>query len=417
MLHTGLWFYDRMGGRSSLPHASRIDLARDPAGLPLKPEYRRGFEYSDCCVDDSRLVILNAVDAAERGASMNSRMRCVSVGQQDDLWCLRVQRLQTGDIQELRSRVLVNATGPWINQVLQSVLNIQPPYKVRLDKGSHIVVRRHFAHDRAYLLQNRDGRVVFAIPFQSGFTLIGTTEEDYRADPASATISQTETDYLLQSVNGYLRDDVSRNDIVWSYSGVRSLPERSGAFTPKSRRLSREYVLALDTKSVSPLLNVYGGKLTTYRALAEAALKRLEAFLPMRPPWTANTPLPGGDIPGQIEDFTRACAGEYPFLETATLRRMIAAYGTRMSNILGNARSAVALGKEFGCGLTEAELHYLAEKEWAETAEDVLWRRTKLGLCADARSKAELDAWFCGSRHPPLRAPGTAGSNVPPTSY
>jgi glycerol-3-phosphate dehydrogenase len=407
MLRAGLWLYDRIGGRTSLPPSRMIDLTLDAAGLPLKPEDRRGFEYSDCFVDDSRLVILNAVDAAERGASMNPQTRCVSAEAQDGGWRLRVQSVQTEEMQQIRARILVNATGPWVNQVLRSVLKIAPACKVRLDKGSHIVVRRRFAQDRAYLFQNADRRVVFAIPFQSDFTLLGTTEANYRGDPAAAAISENEIEYLLRSVNAYCRVPVSRDEIVWSYSGVRALPEPSGASATQSRKLSREYVLALTTEAGAPLLNVYGGKITTYRTLAEAVLRRLSPFLPTKSPWTGNVPLPGGDIAERIEDFITACAGKYPFLDSATLRRLVCAYGTRINAVLGEARGTAELGKSFGGGLSEAELRYLAGREWAKTADDVLWRRTKLGLKLDDTGKMEVEAWF---RDMPAPADAGAGN-------
>ena len=403
VLRAGLWLYDRIGGRTSLPHASRIDLTRDPAGLPLKPEYRRGFEYSDCCADDARLVILNALDAAERGASMNPRTSCLSAQRQNGLWELKVQRARSAEVQPVRARVLVNATGPWVNRILQSALNIEPSHHVRLDKGSHIVIPRHFAHDRAYLFQNRDKRVVFAIPYQPDFTLIGTTEEDYAGDPAAAAISDREIDYLLQSVNAYFREPVSRSSIVWSYSGVRALCEQPRPSSAGARKLSREYVLELDAKHGAHLINVYGGKITTYRRLAETALACIAPFVPMKPAWTGRAALPGGDFgPGGVDEFIAVCAEKYPFVEDANLRRLVAAYGTRIDAVLGNARSAAQLGKSFGGGLTETELRYLVAQEWAETAEDVLWRRTKLGLRMTAVEKAELAAWL-------VNAPASAG--------
>lgn len=387
MLRSGLWLYDHVGGRSSLPHASSLDLTCDPAGAPLKPEYRRGFAYSDCSVDDSRLVILNAVDAAEHGASVNSRTQCVTAKSEAGLW--RLQVMSGGQGYEIRARVLVNATGPWVNEFLQTVTGIQPRHRVRLDKGSHIVVPRLFAHDSAYLFQNADSRVVFAIPFERDFTLIGTTEQDYRGDPAAVAVSESEIRYLLDSVNGYFRSPVSAEKIVWSYSGVRTLIEQAGA---EARKLSREYALDIDTSSGAPILSVYGGKLTTYRLVAEAILARLSPFLRMKPPWTASTPLPGGDLgPGGMEGYVTACAREYPFLDGVNLRRMVRAYGTRIRRFAGNG---AGLGRSFGCGLTETELRYLAEQEWARTADDVLWRRSKLGLRRSEIDEAGIARWL-----------------------
>jgi glycerol-3-phosphate dehydrogenase len=389
MLRFGLWLYDHVAGRSSLPHASSLDLRRDPAGAPLKPEYRLGFAYSDCSVDDSRLVILNAVDAAARGASVNPRTQCVGAQVEGGLWRLQVRQMECGHEREIRARVLMSATGPWVNRFLPTVARVEPRHRVRLDKGSHIVVPRIFAHDSAYLFQNADARVVFAIPFERDFTLIGTTEQDYLGDPAAVAVSDAEIRYLLDSVNGYFRSAVTPGQIVWSYSGVRTLIDQPGA---ESRKLSREYALDLDESCGAPLLTVYGGKLTTYRRVAEAALARLSPFLHMKPRWTASAPLPGGDFgPGGMEGYVSACSREYPFLDPANLRRMVRAYGTRIRGIVADG---AGLTRSFGCGLTEAELRYLAEREWARTADDVLWRRSKLGLRRSEIDEAGISQWL-----------------------
>lgn len=389
MLRFGLWLYDRVAGRSSLPRASTLDLARDPAGAVLKNRYRRGFAYSDCSVDDSRLVILNAVDAAERGASLNPRTQCVAARCENGVWRVQVRQMSTGQESEIGAHVLVNAAGPWVNHVLQAVAGAEPRHRVRLDKGSHIIVPRLFADDSAYLFQNADGRVVFAIPFQRDFTLIGTTEQDYRGDPAAVAISDAEIRYLLESVNDYFQSPVSADKIVWSYSGVRTLIEQPGA---EARKLSREYALDLDQTSGAPILTVYGGKLTTYRRVAEAALARLSPFLQIGRAWTAAVLLPGGDFgPGGVEAYVGACAREYPFLDRANLRRMISAYGTRIHRIFANSTGA---SRSFGGGLTEAELRYLAEAEWAQTTEDVLWRRSKLGLRGKEMDEAGITEWL-----------------------
>ncbi len=393
MLRTGLWLYDHVAGHSTLARASALDLTRDPAGAVLKQEYRRGFAYSDCSVDDSRLVILNAVDAAERGASMNPRTQCTTAHTESGAWRLQVRQTSTGQTGEIHARVLVNATGPWVNQFLQAIAGIEPHHRVRLDKGSHIVVPRLFAHDSAYLFQNADGRVVFAIPYQGDFTLIGTTEEDYRGDPAAVGISDAEIRYLLDSVNDYFRSPVSAGMIVWSYSGVRTLVEQPGA---EARKLSREYALDLDASSGAPVLSLYGGKLTTYRLVAEATLAQLSPYLQMKAPWTASAPLPGGDLgPGGMEEYVTACAREYPSTDLSNLRRMISAYGTRTRRIIGDGPG---LTRSFGWGLTEAELRYLAEQEWARTAEDVLWRRSKLGLRRDEIDAAGIAEWLNANR-------------------
>ena len=395
MLRLGLWVYDHLGGQTTLPPARTIDIANDPMGAVLKSGSHRAFEYSDCLVDDSRLVILNAVDAAERGASMNPRTRCVSAERRGGLWQLSLQDID-GNVNHVSARVLVNASGPWVNDVLKSMIGIKPSQAVRLDKGSHIVVRRLFGNGYAFIFQNADGRIVFTIPFQTHFTLIGTTESDYSGDPATAAIDDREIEYLLRAVNLYFREPISRTEIVWSYAGVRVLCERPGK---QSRKLSREYVLALDGKrGAAPLLSIYGGKITTYRRLAEAALTKLAPWLQMRGIWTGNAPLPGGHIPQGLQQFTSDCAARYRFMDEFTLARLIAAYGTRIPDILRDAKEWGDLGKSFGSGLTEAELGYLIAREWATTAEDVVWRRSKLGLRLNTSELHELRIWMQNNR-------------------
>ncbi len=388
MLRAGLWLYDRLGGRTVLPPSRRIDLACDPAGAPLLPKYRKALQYSDCRVDDSRLVILNALDAAERGASIHPRTRLASAARGNREWLLRVQRNGRTAQEEIRARVLVNAGGPWVNLVQHS-LRADSRVQVRLDKGSHIVVRRRFAGDCAYVLQNPDQRIVFAIPYLRDSTLIGTTESDYQGDPAAVTITPAEVDYLLTSINAWLRDPVASADIVWSFSGVRALCESPGK---AARTLSREYALVLEGDGeAAPLLTVYGGKLTTYRSLAEQALARIAPFVAAGRPWTATVPLPGGQIAGGPDRFVADCTRQYDFLPFATLKRMATAYGSRIAEILGGASSLPDLGRSFGGGLTEAELRYLVSREWAQTADDVLWRRSKLGLYVTPDERQQIE--------------------------
>jgi glycerol-3-phosphate dehydrogenase len=395
MLRLGLWVYDHLGGPTTLPPARTIDIANDPVGAVLKSGYRRAFEYSDCSVDDSRLVILNAMDAADRGASINPRTRCVSAERRGGLWQLTLQDMD-GNVHYVSARALVNASGPWVNDVLKSMIGINPSQPVRLDKGSHIVVRRRFGNGCAFIFQNADGRIVFAIPFQAHFTLIGTTESDYRGDPATAAVDDREIEYLLRAVNLYFREPISRSEIVWNYAGVRVLCERPGK---QSQKLSREYVLALDEKnSGAPLLSIYGGKITTYRRLAEAALTKLAPSLQMRGTWTGDAPLPGGNMPQGLQQFTSDCAARYRFLDEVTLTRLVAAYGSRTPDILRDAKDWADLGKSFGSGLTQAELDYLIAREWATTAEDVVWRRTKLGLHLNTSELHELKVWMQNNR-------------------
>ncbi len=370
LLRLGIFLYDHMGGRRILPPSRALDLGHDPAGAPLKPEYTRALEYSDCWVDDARLVVTLARDAADRGADIRPRTACTAARRDGDGWTLTAQgRAGTA---ELRARALVNAAGPWVIDVLTGVAGETAGTGIRTVKGSHIVVRRLYGHDRCYTFQNRDGRVCFAIPYQGDFTLIGTTDEDYSGDPAHPTLSPEEADYLCGAVNAYFRAPITPADIVWSYSGVRPLRD-DGATA--AQEATRDYVLELDGDP--PLLSVFGGKITTFRRLAEAAMARLAASFPgMGGPWTAHAHLPGGDLPWDGAPALASWLAERYALDAPTGLRLARAYGTRAVQMLDSG----AAGHDFGAGLTEREVDWLQRTEWAETAEDVLWRRTKLGL-------------------------------------
>jgi glycerol-3-phosphate dehydrogenase len=375
LIRLGLFMYDHLGGRRILPSTRVVDLRGDLAGTPLRPEYARGFEYSDCRVDDSRLVVLNARDAAARGADIRTRTRCIGALHRDGTWCLA---LEGGA--EARARVLVNAAGPYVSRVLAGVVGGAATTRVRLVKGSHIVVPRLYAHDRCYIFQNADGRVCFAIPYQDDFTLIGTTDEDFDGDPAEVASTPEEEAYLCGAVSAYLRQPVDPSDIVWRYAGVRPLLDDG---VSKAEDATRDYVLEMDAPTGEPpVLSVFGGKLTTYRRLAEAAMAKLAPyFAGMRGDWTARAALPGGDFPWDaictVQDDLRR---RYPFLSEATSRRLVRSYGTLATGMLGDARNAADLGRCFGADLTEREVEWLMRTEWARTAEDVLWRRSKLGL-------------------------------------
>ena len=372
ILRLGLFIYDHLA-RVGLPHARGLDLRADPAGAPLNPRYVRGFEYSDCTVDDARLVILNAVDARARGAVLMRDTLCAAAERSGGIWRLMLRR--GGDILHISARVLVNAAGPWVGEVADRVSRLPARGHLRLDKGSHIVVPKLFDHDRAYIFQNKDRRVVFAIPYRKDFTLIGTTEEDYKGDPGKAVIDAGEIEYLCATISEYFRVPLTRDRIVWTYSGVRPLYAEPGK---RTQDVSRDYVFELDSDG-APLLTVYGGKLTTYRKLAEAALARLTPHLAMGPEWTAGAVLPGGDLES-AERYAVRLRADYPFLAPEPAERLVRAYGTRAKTILGSARGLDDLGQDFGAGLTEAEIRYLIATEWAESAEDILWRRSKLGL-------------------------------------
>ncbi|MBV7409257.1 glycerol-3-phosphate dehydrogenase [Maritimibacter sp. DP1N21-5] len=377
MLRAGLFLYDRLGGRG-LPPTRRIDLRTHRAGQLLSPKFRYGFEYSDAWVDDARLVVLNARDAALRGATILTRAWVVSVTRHAAHWEIKVER--DGHVETLFARRLVNAAGPWAGEVSRTT---GASHKVRLVRGSHVVIPRLPGHDQPYILQGGDGRIVFLLPYEDDFTLIGTTEAEHKGDAGHAVCSPEEVRYLVDFVNGYLATPISTEDVVWTYSGVRPLIEGEG----DARSASRDYQLDYDD-SAAPLLTVLGGKLTTYRKLAENAL----GFMGVGGPWTARAPLPGGTfdrraLPSMLADLR----AKYPFLTERWARRLLRSYGTDAETILAGASSAEALGMDFGATLTEAEVRFLMRNEFAQTAEDVLWRRSKLGLRLDTEAVVMLD--------------------------
>jgi glycerol-3-phosphate dehydrogenase len=393
MIRLGLFLYDHLGGRNILPGSRTLDLRRDPAGAPLQAQFVSGFEYSDCWVDDARLVVLNARDAAARGADIRTRTRCTAARIEDGGWVLDLLP-QDAPATQARARALVNAAGPWVSSVLGAVVGQNAPARIRMVKGSHIVVRRLFAHDRCYIFQNADGRICFAIPYEDDFTLIGTTDQDYHGDPASVTSSAEEEAYLCAAVSAYLRQPVSPADIVWRYAGVRPLRD-DGARA--AQEATRDYSFTLTGQGDQPqLLSVFGGKITTYRRLAEAALHKLAPVFPgLGPPWTAGAALPGGDFPWDGKTVLIArLAARYPFLPAATCVRLTRLYGTQASDMLGDARQADDLGVDFGGGLTAREVDWLMRNEWARTAQDVLWRRSKLGLRLSAAEAGGLADWM-----------------------
>ncbi len=397
LLRLGLFLYDNIGGRKRLPPTRSVDLRRDVVGGPLKPSFVRGFEYSDCWVEDSRLVVLNAAAAASLGATIMTRTRCVSAEKVDGLWQVTLQR-EDGERHTLRARALINAAGPWVDSVVQTVVRDNSRAPVRLVQGSHVVVPRLYDHDGCYIFQNDDHRIFFVIPYEQDFTLIGTTDRDYEGDPGKVAASAEEIEYLCRSASDYLLRPVTPDMVCWTYSGVRPLyAEHEQASGSAAQAATRDYVLKLDAEAgAPPLLTIFGGKITTYRRLAEAVLAKLDGHLP-RPSgkpagWTGTVPLPGGDFPR--DGFDRELAAleaAYGFLPRPQLRRLLRLYGTRARTLLGDARVASDLGRDFGAGLTEAELDYLVREEWVRTGDDVLWRRTKLGLRLDGDIRAAVD--------------------------
>jgi glycerol-3-phosphate dehydrogenase len=400
LLRLGLFLYDHIGGRKLLPPTRSVDLARDEVGKPLVPgRYRKGFEYSDCFVDDARLVVLTARDAANRGADIRTRTRAVETRQTGGLWHLTVEDTLSGERSTIAARVLVNSGGPWVERVLGLGAGVNTRARVRLVQGSHIVVRKLYDHDRAYIFQNSDGRIVFAIPYQDDFTLIGTTDRDYDGDPARVKASDEEIAYLCASVSEYLAKPVKPQDVVWTYAGVRPLYDDGAS---EAKAATREYAFELDAPGGTPLLSVYGGKITTHRRLAEEALEKLSPYLKgtkAREGWTAKAPLPGGDMSvSAVAALTVELMRDYPYLVPAHANRLAHAYGTRAAKVLGAAKSMADLGRGFGGTLTEREVRYLISYEWACTADDVVWRRSKLGLRMSAAEIAALDDWLAEQR-------------------
>jgi len=388
-IRAGLFLYDHLGGRRRLP-ASRAVRLDSNLGAGLKPDIRHGFVYSDCWVDDSRLVLLNALDAADRGAQVRLRTSFLSAARVGAFWSARVLDHQTRVRSEIKARALVNAAGPWVERVLQQVEGIRSHSQVRLVKGSHIVVPRLYPGEHAYLLQHPDGRVVFTIPYQQHFTLIGTTDVPYEAEPAAVSISADEIAYLCNAVNGYFAQSISPELVRWSYAGVRPLSDDEEASASK---VTRDYKLELDApEGQAPLLSVFGGKITTYRRLAEAAMAKLTPLIGgSKTSWTHRKALPGGQIPST--DFAAFAAGvqqRWPFLPVELALRLARAYGTRIGEVLGAAESLAELGHQFGAGLSGAEVDYLRRHEWAHTVEDIAWRRTKLGLHLQPAELADL---------------------------
>lgn len=396
ILRLGLFLYDHLGGRRILPGTRSVDLRSDVTGQPLKDSFTRGYEYSDCWVDDARLVVLNARDAAARGAVIRTRTKCVSARRVDGVWELTLAR-RGGAEEKVRARALVNAAGPWVSQVLGTVVGRNDPDRIRMVKGSHLVVEKLYDHDRCYIFQNADGRICFAIPYETDYTLIGTTDEDHAGDPGSPRISDAETDYMLKAVSEYFRKPVTRDQVRWAYSGIRPLYDDGAS---KAQEATRDYVLKLDRpEGGAPLLSVFGGKITTFRKLAESAMEKIAPFFPaMGRPWTASASLPGGDLPfAEVERFIEGLSRKYGFLDPRNVRRLFRAYGTETEAMLGDAHAPADMGRWFGM-LSEREIEWLRSREWAETADDVLWRRSKLGLHLTQDDQDALRTWFAGER-------------------
>ena len=390
LIRLGLFLYDHLGGRKILPPTRSINLHNDVTGEPLREEYVHGYEYSDCWVEDARLVVLSAMDARSRGAEIRTQTKCTSAKRVNDHWELTISADGQKD-EMIAARALINAAGPWVGNVLNNVVRQNESDKVRMVKGSHIVVDKLYAHDRCYIFQNADGRICFAIPYEQNFTLIGTTDEDHQGDPASPQITETEIEYLLSATSEYFKKPVTRAQVRWTYSGIRPLYDDGAS---KAQEATRDYVLKLEGgPGEAPMLSVFGGKITTSRRLAESVMEKIAPFFPqIGKPWTAQAALPGGDFAyDQVDTRVTELQRKYSFLKPQNVARIFRAYGTNAEKMFGGARFAKDMGQFFG-PLSEREIDYLKTEEWVQEADDILWRRSKLGLHLTADEQAALRA-------------------------
>ena len=391
LIRFGLFLYDNLGGRQILPGTKTIDLTRDPAGRPINDKFKSAYEYSDCWIEDSRLVVLNARAAEALGARIMTRTKVLSAAQVNGQWDITVEN--ENGLQVISARMIVNAGGPWVGDIIHNTVRLNSSEGVRLVRGSHIVTKRLFDHEKCYFFQGTDGRIIFAIPYETDFTLIGTTDAE-QSDPNEKPVcTEAEQEYLCAFASEYLKKPVTRAEIVWTYSGVRPLYDEGAT---SATAATRDYTLKVDTSAGAPVLNVFGGKITTYRRLAETALEKISPILGVtKGKWTAGVPLPGGDFPvGDVDRLIAELSNLYPFLDPKWARRLIRAYGTEARAVLGGAKVAADLGEDFGASLTAQEVRWLMTREYARTAGDVVWRRNKLGLRMSADQIAALDVWM-----------------------
>ncbi len=397
MIRLGLFLYDNLGGRKILPGTRTLSLRGTPEGAPIEDRFEKAYEYSDCWIEDSRLVVLNARDAEDRGAQILVRTKVVAAARKGDHWQVSVEDTETGETQVIRARMLVNAGGPWVGDILHQKVHIKSNEGVRLVRGSHIVTRKLYDHDKCYFFQGTDGRIIFAIPYETDFTLIGTTDAEHLDPHIKPDCSPEERRYLVDFANSYFKQDISEDDIVWSYSGVRPLYDDGAS---SATAATRDYTLKVDQAGGAPILNIFGGKITTYRKLAEDAMDKIAPFFPgTSGHWTAGVALPGGDFAvGDVAKLIADLQAAYPFLSPFWAKRLVRAYGTQVRELLGEAVSEADLGQAFGATLTEREVIWLMEREYARSAEDVIWRRNKLGLRLTAGEVARLDDWMQARR-------------------
>lgn len=393
LVRLGLFLYDNLGGRKRLPGTRTLDLRRDPEGAPLKAQYTKGFEFSDCWVDDARLVVLNAIDAQQKGATIMPRTACTSLRQRNGGWLATVEDTITGQQREFSAKAVVNAAGPWVNDIIGRVAGSNSNQSVKLVKGSHIIVPKFWEGQQAYLIQNTDKRVIFVNPYEGDKALIGTTDIAYEGDPNDVSADPDEVAYLIAAVNRYFKQPLHTGDVIEAFSGIRPLFD-DGQGNPSA--VTRDYVLDLDQSRGAPLLNIFGGKITTFRKLAEHAVQELKPFFPqMHADWTAKAPLPGGDIPNaDFETFLGQVRHNYPWLPRALSKHYARLYGACIGQVVGKAANLKSLGRQFGPLLYEAEIRYLIAHEWATCAEDILKRRTKHGLTLSPAEISYLENWF-----------------------
>jgi len=394
LVRLGLFIYDHLGGRKVLPATKSLDLSSDVAGVPLKDEFSRGYEYSDCWVEDARLVSLNARDAAERGAEILTRTKVASAERRGDVWQVSLHDETTGASRMIETRTLINAGGPWVEDIIRNGLRMNTSDKIRMVRGSHIVTKQLFTHGKPYIFQQSDGRIVFAIPYETDFTLIGTTDAEHDGDPLDAECTPEEALYLCKAVSEYFEKPITQDDVVWTYAGVRPLYDDGAS---SATAATRDYVLKLEgSDGEAPLVNIFGGKITTYRRLAEKAIEMLRPRFPdMDPSWTAGIPLPGGDFPlDGVKTLVSILRSGYPFLDMDWALRLVRAYGTDAAKMLADARTLEDLGVHFGWNLYAREVQWLMDREWAAVADDVLWRRSKIGLRLSEEEAAKLEAWM-----------------------
>jgi glycerol-3-phosphate dehydrogenase len=394
LIRLGLFLYDHLGGRKILPGTRSVDFRKDVTGQPLKSGFTHGYEYSDCWVEDARLVVLYARDAANRGATIRTRTKVVSARREDGIWSIDID--SNGKRETIKARVIVNSAGPWVSQVLAGVIGRNDPDKIRMVKGSHLVVDKLYEHDRCYIFQNADGRICFAIPYEYNYTLIGTTDEDHKGDPGKPEMTEKERDYMLKAVSEYFKKPVTKDMVRWNYSGIRPLYDDGAS---KAQEATRDYVLKLDhPQGQAPVMSVFGGKITTSRVLGETVIQQLKTFFPKATgDWTATAKLPGGniayaDVSSRIADLQK----RYAFLKPHDVLRLFRAYGSEVDEVLQRARVPADLGQIFG-PISEREIEYLKAKEWVQTADDILWRRSKLGLHMSPGEQAALRSYMDGS--------------------